>query len=297
MTLLYGLIFTGPNQAVQRNYEKRVEKHFKVKTGGTLYLESDKGSVEVTSHGSEEVDVVVLLEADTGNKQRAEVWFERFDLSFEHKGDEIYIRGRWENGWLRRGNRLKVKYEIRVPKTYNLDIDTSGGSILVEDLSGEIKLNTSGGSISMGEIEGPVWAETSGGSISLERAKGQASLHTSGGSITIGEVGGSVDAKTSGGSIFVEGVNGDLKARTSGGGLNIRAINGNLEARTSGGSIRAEMLKQIDRLAELKTDYGLESEYLVPWDLYDENDARKAKFAAEQCLSVSEKIFKFYFSG
>ena len=44
-----------------------------------------------------------------------------------------------------------------------------------------------------------------------------------------------------------------------------------------------------------KTDYGLGSDYLVPWDLYDENDARKAKFAAEQCLSLAEKIFNFIF--
>ncbi|MFQ5709755.1 MAG: HEPN domain-containing protein [bacterium] len=43
-----------------------------------------------------------------------------------------------------------------------------------------------------------------------------------------------------------------------------------------------------------KTDYGLESEYLVPWDLYGADDAKKAKLAAEQCLKVAEKIFAFY---
>ncbi|HEX9653073.1 MAG TPA: HEPN domain-containing protein [bacterium] len=44
-----------------------------------------------------------------------------------------------------------------------------------------------------------------------------------------------------------------------------------------------------------KTDYGLESEYIVPWDLFEEDDAQKAVQAAEQCLELAEKTFGFYF--
>ncbi|MFQ5824275.1 MAG: DUF4097 domain-containing protein [bacterium] len=253
---IFGFITAISSYGLPLNYERQVEKHFKVKKGGTLYLKSDRGSVDIRSHKSEEVDVVVLLEADTRNKERAEDWFERFDLAFDQRGADVEILGRWENGWFHRRNRLKVKFEIRVPKNYNLDIDTAGGSIWVDDLIGDVKLNTSGGSINLGQIEGPVKAETSGGNISLERATGQAYLHTSGGSISVGEVDGELDAKTSGGSISVDGVNGDLRARTSGGGLLLQGINGNLEASTSGGSIRAEMLKQIEARAELRTSGG-----------------------------------------
>lgn len=44
-----------------------------------------------------------------------------------------------------------------------------------------------------------------------------------------------------------------------------------------------------------KTDYGLESDYLLPWELYDEEDARKAKRAASQCLELAREVFEFYF--
>ena len=44
-----------------------------------------------------------------------------------------------------------------------------------------------------------------------------------------------------------------------------------------------------------KTDYGLESEYLDPWQLYDNEDAKEAKFAAKQCLKFSETIYEHYF--
>lgn len=44
-----------------------------------------------------------------------------------------------------------------------------------------------------------------------------------------------------------------------------------------------------------KTDYGLESEYLDPWELFDEDDAEKAKLAAERCFNFAEKFYKVNF--
>lgn len=245
-----------PHYVAARNHEQQVEKHFKAAEGGTLYLNSDRGSVKIRGQAFDEVDVVVTLKADTRNKEEARDWFDRFELTFDHRGKDVEIRGEWDDSWFGRRNKLKVHFDIQVPKRYNLDVDTAGGSIWLDDLSGEVRLETSGGSIAMGEIEGPVWAETSGGSISLERAKGDASVHTSGGSITLSKIEGSVDAKTSGGTISVDGVDGNLQARTSGGSLRLTNINGNLKARTSGGSIHAELLKQIDEPAELRTSGG-----------------------------------------
>lgn len=248
------LILAGT--ALPRDFEKRVEKSFSVSPGGTLHLESDRGSVDVRSKTGNEVRVVVLYKADTRSEQQAEEWFDEFRTTFDQRGNDVEVRGEWHDRWLKRNNRLRIHYDILVPKEYNLDVETSGGSIEVNDLAGRVDLNTSGGSIKMGEIDGVVRANTSGGSITLEKASGEAYVHTSGGSISLGEIGGPAEAGTSGGSITVDGVNGDLKAHTSGGGLRLRNINGNLKAKTSGGSIHAELLKQIDAPVELKTSGG-----------------------------------------
>ena len=244
------------SQVSAREIEQRIEKNFKVKNGGTLYLDSDKGSVEIRSHSGEEVAVLVFLEADVRSKEKAQDWFDRFDIRFEHRGKDVEIIGEWLDRRSYRRNRLHVHYEIQVPKEYNLEIRTAGGGIEVTDLIGKVELKTSGGGISLGEIDGRVRAETSGGGISLERSTGEAYIHTSGGRIRLGEIGGSLDAKTSGGSISVDGVNGDVKARSSGGGLRLRKVNGNLTAKTSGGSILAELLKQIDKPMDLRTSGG-----------------------------------------
>ncbi len=254
ISLFLGGLIAGQVNAGE--FEQRIEKNFKVEKGGTLYLDSDKGSVEVRSHAGEEVEVLVFLEADVRSKEQAQEWFDRFDIHFEHRGKDVEIIGEWLERRSHRRNRLLVHYEIQVPEEYNLDVRTAGGGIEVTDLIGEVELKTSGGGISIGEIDGRVRAETSGGGISLQRSTGEAYIHTSGGGIRLGEIGGSLDAKTSGGSISVDGVNGDLKARSSGGGLRLRNVNGNLTAKTSGGSILAELLKQIDAPMDLHTSGG-----------------------------------------
>lgn len=251
----HSLLFQ-PGSPLARSYEQRVERSFKVENGGTLYLDSDRGSVEVQTHLSEEVEVVVSLRAITSSKNRAEEWFENFELNFDHRNGDVEIRGEWRQGWAKKRNRLRIHFDCRVPKIYDLEIDTAGGGIRVDDLVGKVRLETSGGSISMGQIDGPVEAETSGGSISLDRCTSRASVNTSGGNISLGDIGGPVEARTSGGSISVDLVDGDLEAYTSGGSLRLRNINGNLRAKTSGGSIRAELLKQIDSPVNLRTSGG-----------------------------------------
>jgi DUF4097 and DUF4098 domain-containing protein YvlB len=195
LLVLYSLVYQL-GSALARDYDQRVERSFKVKNSGTLYLDSDKGSVEVQTHSSEEVEVVVFLKANTSSKDRAEEWFEDFELKFDHRNGDVEIRGEWRQSPAKKRDRLHVHFNCRVPKNYNLDIDTAGGDIRVDDLVGEVRLETSGASISMGEIDGPVAAETSGGSISLDRCTSRAFVHTSGGNITLDEIGGPVEAKT-----------------------------------------------------------------------------------------------------
>jgi DUF4097 and DUF4098 domain-containing protein YvlB len=100
---------------------------------------------------------------------------------------------------------------------------TSGGSIDVDNIGGDIKIRTSGGSITINDVEGTVEANTSGGRIRAENVTGGIDARTSGGSITLERVSGNVEAKTSGGSIDAEVINPDdyIELRTSGGSITV----------------------------------------------------------------------------
>lgn len=233
---------------------RTIEKSFDVSNGGTLKLETDTGILKVASHN----DNKVLVEVDIDGRDE-----DQFEVTFKHSGDNVSIDGERERSF--KGRRLRVTYRIKVPKDYNLDLDTSGGSIEIGDLKGAVNAHTSGGSIDVGRIEGMLKIRTSGGSIDIEAVSGAVNAHTSGGSVkaTISkQPQSSSKLSTSGGSITVylaKDIAVDLNAKTSGGRVSsdlsvkgqigkksIRgSINGGgpeLILKTSGGNVRVKAL-------------------------------------------------------
>jgi len=237
-------------------FEKKIEKSFDVSMGGTLDLDSDVGSVTITQNSGDRVVINVMLTATASTQHKAQEIFDEFELSFVNNENNVKIEGDMLNHSLWRNNQLKVRFNVTVPKNYNLDIKTGGGKIDVTDIKGNVELKTSGGSIVLGKIDGKVNAKTSGGIMTLESSTGDAILHTSGGSIHIGKVDGDIEARTSGGNIDVDVVQGNLKASTSGGALHFRNVNGNLIGKTSGGPIEAQLSAQVREPVKLYTSGG-----------------------------------------
>jgi hypothetical protein len=227
LIILAGLIVTVSANAETEN----IERTFSVSKGGTLILESDMGSIKVGTWDKSEVFVSVKKRASS--KER----LDRFKLLIEKRGNNIYIKGNRE--W---NSRLQIEFHINVPKEYNVDLKTGGGSIKVADIKGNVKLATSGGSISIGNVDlGDVNAHTSGGSIKVGDVNGNLKVNTSGGSIHLGKVTGTSSINTSGGSISLAQGGRDVKAHTSGGSISIGSSKGKVKADTSGGSINIGM--------------------------------------------------------
>ena len=239
-----------------------IEKSFSVSQGGWLKLQSDLGSIEIKSHNSSMVEVEVIKKSRSFFGGDDEELLKSFEVTFEQNGNDIYIYGKFENGRSRRRSHLNVRYIITVPEKYNIDLNTSGGSISVDDLQGEVIGKTSGGSLEIGHINGPINGKTSGGSISVASSTGKSELNTSGGSISIGDAEGNLEAHTSGGSITLNSANGDIQVKTSGGGIDVHELTGNINAETSGGSIKCLLKKQPSRDCSLKTSGGSVTVYM-----------------------------------
>ncbi|MBW3670341.1 MAG: DUF4097 domain-containing protein [Acidobacteria bacterium] len=252
--------------------ETQIRRSFEVRAGGTLELDTDRGSIEIRTHDAPTVDVLVTMDARTRDESEAKEMFEDFDVSFHPSVADLRIEGDDRSprsrGWFNfRGgsNAFRVRWTVTVPTRYTLDLRTSGGSISVHDLNGDVDARTSGGGLKFGRIEGRVRARSSGGSISIEetggrvdvstsgggiaiaRARGDVRAHTSGGSIRVDEVFGTIDAVTSGGSITASlssQPTHDCRLSTSGGSVNVRldpSIALNLDARSSGGRVSADI--------------------------------------------------------
>jgi DUF4097 and DUF4098 domain-containing protein YvlB len=269
--ILVGLV-SLPLQAVDQSYVKRgtPERHGRawverseisapVREGGRLILRADVGSVTIKPGTSDRLEGQVVLRAYTGSEAEARRIFGNCQLSvraLENGG--VYVTARSE-GERRHHMSFGADFQIKLPQRFNLDVETQGGDIGVENaLQGEARLTTAGGDIRTAEVSGTLKAETAGGSITLGQmgqrvdartagggirvgdVKGDATLETSGGEIVVGQIAGTLRAETAGGDVVIAGAVGEVVAQTAGGQIQIGPAGGSVRAETAGGSIRCQ---------------------------------------------------------
>lgn len=215
MLILAAILSTSVALAAHRTFDKRLD----APAGGRLTFDADVGSVAVTGGDVSQVVVHADLEG-------SDTFLNRIHVSAEQTSSGVTIVVHMDHeswfDWLVLGSN-RVDFTVEVPRSYPVDLRTSGGGLDVRNLNAWVRGKTSGGGIHVLDVVGTVNVHTSGGGVSAERISGAADLSTSGGSI---------DASDS---------TGDLTVNTSGGGIRILNDDGKVDAHTSGGSIRAEL--------------------------------------------------------
>jgi hypothetical protein len=218
--------------------ETRVEKNFKLDSGGKLLIDSDLGHVSVTGRAGSGAHVVIVAKNDD--------FQERYDVAMTELPGEVKVTVKKKkdlSSWLSWMRSEGVRFEIEVPTRTLTSVNTGGGHVTLQDLEGDSSVDTSGGHIEITHLKGNVTADTSGGHISLKTIDGDARADTSGGHIEVDGVTGALFGDTSGGHITVGGVGGDIHVETSGGSIEISGAQGRVEADTSGGHIDVAFAK------------------------------------------------------
>jgi len=241
--------------SVSSLHAEDVTRSFDVQPGGQLEIDTDIGSIDITSADVSTVTIEVRLRGSDA---------EEFKLEFSQSDNGVRVHGRAKSRLMNNRHRdLSVRFRATVPEKYNLRLDTSGGSIDIGDLDGQVRADTSGGSIDLGVISGRARVSTSGGSIEIEEGGEDVLADTSGGSISIGKAAGRIDADTSGGSIRIGRSDGAIKADTAGGSITIKESFAAVDASTSGGGVRVGFAGQPKRNSSLSTSGGTVTVYLA----------------------------------
>ncbi len=173
------------------------EKTFSINPGKQLKVKTPTGDVEVTYWDESKVYIKILGDEDA--QERMHFAFNNNDNLIEIIADKDGSLFSWFSG-------INLKYEIKVPAKFNVDVSTSGGDIKLGGVNGTAKLHTSGGDIWAERVEGNLDITTSGGDITLICGDTEIVAHTSGGDINLNYIGSNlgIDLSTSGGDIRVE---------------------------------------------------------------------------------------------
>jgi DUF4097 and DUF4098 domain-containing protein YvlB len=243
--------------------EENIQETRDAKPGGTIVVDVDFGSIEVLPGDNDKVVIDAHRKIEASSKEKEEEYLKAAPIRVTTEGDKVIVRATRKHDSL--GSQLwdmlghhsnEGHYSIRVPATFNADLDTAGGAISATGLTGTIKADTSGGDLHFEKIHGQIHADTSGGDINVITCEGKTNLDTSGGHIQVKDGQGDLNADTSGGNVTVLNLAGNAKVESSGGKLRLANISGKLYAETSGGAISAILPATVANDIHLETSAG-----------------------------------------
>ena len=228
------------------------KKEFKVREGQRLDVNlKSGGSVQITGWDRSLAKIVVT----THNK------YADYDVVCKKTPSGVKIESRYGKGRSRKNGGVAV--DVYVPEKFDIQVRTSGGSIKINQINGDIRGKTMGGSLKLTRLKGKIDLTTMGGSISLTDSDVDGRLKTMGGRVmlenVIGDVNGSsmggnvvyknvtrragkttgkaVSISTMGGAINVEDAANGANVHTMGGKIHIKSAKVFVKAKTMGGSI------------------------------------------------------------
>ena len=220
-----------------------IQHEFGVSAGETLKIFAEGASIDIQTGASNRARIDIRRNGDSEERILRD-----YDIDVSYEGGRVVLeadRRRMSDGFFGLFKK-SLHIDVVIPREFDVELKTSGGSIEIAELQGTVEASTSGGSLRFDTIDGEVNARTSGGSITIEECTGNTTVITSGGSIRVNEVRGALNASTSGGSVkayISEQPGADSKLTTSGGSVTVylgKALGVDLDARTSGGRVRTD---------------------------------------------------------
>ena len=236
--------------------EETIDRTLDVKPGATVALTNVNGRITIGSWDQPRVRVVAKKEVEGSRDDAAEAMKAmRVEIVPQNGGVTITTHHpRRDNGlgffdWLL-GNHVEaqVRYELTIPRTMNLDVRNTNGSIHLTGVTGHLELDTTNGKIEVAQCAGSIDASTTNGGIHAELVrvtKGQPlSFHTTNGRIEIEvpkDLAADIEAGTTNGSISTDlpvatthFKRNSLRGTINGGGASIRlrTTNGGIAIRT-----------------------------------------------------------------
>ncbi len=147
------------------------------------------------------INYIIRNHSYTSSEDRARREFDSYKITAYVRGDTAWIVGDWQGGDT---HRFSAEFSVSVPRDMDeIKIETDGGNVTTNGVSGRVDAETGGGNIRFDDIGGSINAETGGGNIEVGNVASDVSLHTGGGSIRVNSAKGKIEAESGGGNVTI----------------------------------------------------------------------------------------------
>ncbi len=198
--------------------QETFDRTFDARAGSRFTLENTNGRITVRSWDQPRIRVRAEKRVESRDADAARQAFAALRIVPTVTSDGVQILTKYPRrsegffDWLAGSNvSMSVTYEVTVPRSMNIDIDNTNGSIDISDVRGSARVSNTNGHIELLRCSGDVDAETTNGHIKAELAvvtpgKG-VRLETTNGRITVAvprSINARLDASTTNGRINTE---------------------------------------------------------------------------------------------
>ncbi|MGH7620904.1 MAG: M56 family metallopeptidase [Gemmatimonadaceae bacterium] len=159
--------------AARRLRDSTFEKKVTVKSGGTLDLDLETGAdVKIIGWDEQSVSVSGTLGG---------LSWKGATVSLDATGDDARLATRYEG--TSDNESFDNSFTIHVPKKYNVQVESAGGSLSIDGVDGSFMGHTGGGEIRIANANGNASLTTGGGDVRISKSHLDGSVHTGGGNM------------------------------------------------------------------------------------------------------------------
>ncbi|MEQ9104534.1 MAG: DUF4097 family beta strand repeat-containing protein [Rhodothermales bacterium] len=246
--LLFAAILMGSLQVASA---QDISRTFTVQPGELLTMDiRTGGDISITGWDRNEVSVDVRI---TGRDA------ESVEVDIDETSRGVAIR---TDNSMRRG-RAVVEVTVMVPSRFNLDMETTGGDIVIDGVEGDLEGTSMGGDLTLSNLKGKVSMETMGGDVLLRDSSVDGKVSTMGGDVDLRNVTGTVDGSTMGGDVTYDNVssgraagsgNRPVRLNTMGGDVVLEEALFGADVSTMGGEIRVRKAAEFVKASTMGGD-------------------------------------------
>ena len=219
-------------------------KTYQISNRADLRVSTDDGDVTVVGTDQKQIDVRVTTE---GYK----IGSNDVRIEESQNGDHVVISVKMPhfNFSFFGGKHKSVKVELRVPRELELDVETSDGDVVAQNVAGRVHFSTGDGNVTATAVHGDIRLHTGDGHISGTNFDGTLDADTGDGNLQISGRFDSLSLKTGDGNIEAQVGGGSKVAnawtvRSGDGHITMRLpadLNANVDAHTRDGSITCDI--------------------------------------------------------
>lgn len=152
--------------------QQQVDKTLQVSAGTSVYLNNERGDLNVITHDKNEVRIVGTLDEDT----------EEFIAEIRGNGVRIEVRTPDQNGWYN-DNREGSDLTLYLPRVSPLKVEGVSMDVEAEELDGGVDINLVSGDLRISKASKSVSLKTVSGDISAQHLSGEIVLESVSGDI------------------------------------------------------------------------------------------------------------------